>query len=304
MRHNFIKLCEWLDGQAEMFTVTELHEMMVKLSDGSNVYSVKRLKQKLEEHYKDDSFFTDEPGRSNVVCFRNTASSIITEAWYKNKKDDINEKTKSVIVIVAQIIRNEARSLKYSTEIYRCRSDINTDNDSLPPLLRYFIQILLAAKLKQQLIGQCILKALKPNSVIPPLLFGLGVEMDHMFGSKWLINELYRLGYSISCSEVTRFKQSILTNGTPTEHLQEDDRFTQWVADNVDHNTATLDGKGTFHGMGIISCSNYECDLRYQHIRQNSKIMRLMNYLKAKVLKCMVPITRRSSIEQHFAYFC
>ncbi len=26
----------------------------------------------------------------------------------------------------------------------------------------------------------------------------------------------------------------------------------QYVADNVDHNVATLDGKGTFHGMGII----------------------------------------------------
>jgi len=30
-------------------------------------------------------------------------------------------------------------------------------------------------------------------------------------------------------------------------------RFTQWVADNIDHNVATLDGLGTFHGMGIIA---------------------------------------------------
>ena len=27
------------------------------------------------------------------------------------------------------------------------------------------------------------------------------------------------------------------------------------MADNVDHNVNTLDGKGTFHGMGIIACS-------------------------------------------------
>ena len=27
----------------------------------------------------------------------------------------------------------------------------------------------------------------------------------------------------------------------------------QWVADNVDHNIVTLDGKGTFHGMDIIA---------------------------------------------------
>ena len=29
--------------------------------------------------------------------------------------------------------------------------------------------------------------------------------------------------------------------------------FTQWVADNVDHSVITLDGRGTFHGMDIIS---------------------------------------------------
>jgi len=27
----------------------------------------------------------------------------------------------------------------------------------------------------------------------------------------------------------------------------------QYAADNVDHNSTTLDGKGTFHGMGIIA---------------------------------------------------
>ena len=130
------------------------------------------------------------------------------------------------------------------------------------------------------------MKALKPNSVIPPLLVGLGVELDHMFGSKWLINELYRLGYSISYSEVTCFKQSILTNEELVEPLPDGGIFTQWVADTVDHNTVTLDGKGTFHGMGIISCSNYdECDLRYQHIRRNAKIIRVDELPKDKSIK-------------------
>ena len=30
------------------------------------------------------------------------------------------------------------------------------------------------------------------------------------------------------------------------------DRFKQWVADNVDHNIATLTSRVTFHGMGIV----------------------------------------------------
>ena len=29
--------------------------------------------------------------------------------------------------------------------------------------------------------------------------------------------------------------------------------FLQWSAENVDHNSRTLDGRNTFHGMGIIA---------------------------------------------------
>ena len=40
------------------------------------------------------------------------------------------------------------------------------------------------------------------RSCIPPILFGLGVEADHVVGSKWLVNELSRLGFSVSTDEV------------------------------------------------------------------------------------------------------
>ena len=43
------------------------------------------------------------------------------------------------------------------------------------------------------------------------------------------------------------------------DHLK--DGLMQFVADNVDHNTDTLDGKGTFHGMGIIACSILNKDI-------------------------------------------
>ena len=85
-----------------------------------------------------------------------------------------------------------------------------------------------------------------------PLLLGLGVELDHSFGSKWLNNHLSRLGFSVSNQEVRKFKQSALEdpdimNNVPTN------AFVQWSADNVDHNIGTIDGKNTFHGMGMIA---------------------------------------------------
>ena len=62
-----------------------------------------------------------------------------------------------------------------------------------------------------------------------------------------------RLGFAVSPNEVNRFKQSVVqVNDKGLPHYSPD-HFTQWAADNVDHNVATLDGLGTFHGMGLIS---------------------------------------------------
>ena len=56
--------------------------------------------------------------------------------------------------------------------------------DFLPPSLRLLMELLIGPSLKQASLGQCLLKAMKPNSFILPLLFGLGVEIDHAIGSK------------------------------------------------------------------------------------------------------------------------
>ena len=66
------------------------------------------------------------------------------------------------------------------------------------------------------------------------------------------------------------------------DHLK--DGFTQFVADNVDHNTDTLDGKGTFHGMGIIACS----------ILNKTKVKRIQTILKRETIE------RKDSIKLHW----
>ena len=40
------------------------------------------------------------------------------------------------------------------------------------------MRLLVGSEVKQEPIEQSLMKAVKPKSVIPPLLFGLGVEMD------------------------------------------------------------------------------------------------------------------------------
>ena len=51
-----------------------------------------------------------------------------------------------------------------------------------------------------------------PRSSIPPTLFGQSVELEHVFDSKWVLSDLDQLQLSMSCSEVARFKHSVLVN--------------------------------------------------------------------------------------------
>ena len=39
-------------------------------------------------------------------------------------------------------------------------------------------------------------------------------------------------------------------------------QFIQFVADNVDHNTGTLDSHGIFHGMGIVTAVSQKLELK------------------------------------------
>ena len=58
-----------------------------------------------------------------------------------------------------------------------------------------------------------------------------------MFGSRWLIEELSKLGFSVSYQEVRRYKQSIVENDDSLNSMvSARPEFAQWIADNVDNN--------------------------------------------------------------------
>ena len=161
----------------------------------------------------------------------------------------------------AKIIRDEIREKIYDCKSYPINEDITTSclNSSwITHHLLAFLKLIAISDVKQNSIGQAIIQASWPMSVIAPVMFGVGVEMDHVFGSRWLINEFSHLGFSISYDEVVRYKQSVIQSETIENLLSEYIRgtFTQWVGDNVDHNVLSLDCQGSFHGMGIITASS------------------------------------------------
>ena len=92
-----------------------------------------------------------------------------------------------------------------------------------PSSLRKFLKVLIRPKIKQNSMAQAIVYSTRPRSVISPIPFGVGIEMDHIFGSKWLINASSQLGFSISYDEVNRYKQSVIENNN-TIDMQKDAR--------------------------------------------------------------------------------
>lgn len=82
-------------------------------------------------------------------------------------------------------------------------------------------------------------------------------QPDHDFRSKWLVDELCRLGFSISYSKLKRRKKSVTVN-----HFIENSFInvypkvlTQPAGDNVDHSIRTSNGSGASHAMEIIAIS-------------------------------------------------
>ena len=99
-------------------------------------------------------------------------------------------------------------------------------------------------------IAHIIISAIKPRSFMSPILLGLSSMMHRKHASKGLIDCLSNLGLCASYYDTQLFESSIVKN--PDNYTISTDSFLQCIFDNADHNTATIDGRNTFHAMGGI----------------------------------------------------
>jgi hypothetical protein len=271
MSQTFSQLCDWLEGSAEgLYTVEELQlrmnasiltEEACHSSDegaSTNIISRQHLKRKLIDRYGDHIFFAEVSGRKNVVCFKDICSFIVSEKWYADQKETVADKSERIIRAAAKLLAAQIREMTNNTGCYPTTSDmVNETSPVVPPLLHTFLSGIIPSKLKQRSIGEAIVQAARPRSTLAPLLLGLSLDIDSQHGSESLIVQLSRLGFCLSYDETVRYKQSVMMVQNPEKPQQDafPSAFTQWVGDNVDHNIRTLDGLGTFHGMGVIAVS-------------------------------------------------
>jgi hypothetical protein len=156
----------------------------------------------------------------------------------------------------------------------------------MPQLLQVFLDNLICHDGKKTALGHCIVQAVRPRTVTAPIPFALEITVDNICASKYLLNLLHTLGMSISYDEVRRFRQSVVRSESIDLPLLFPHSFTQYAADNVDHDACTLDGSGTLHAMEIISVSKYTAgtskhDTSKECIRR-MKIMKSADVVKMK----------------------
>jgi len=257
----FDVLCCKLESEenGELDTIDEMGKQMECLcGDKSEAYSGKYVKQGLQEKYGENIFFADVCGRKNVLCLKNNAQRLINDKWYAEREDDVTKENQRIVDVAAKLIKASIRECVFTTDEYPLSDTIRQPalaKQWVPPLLSSFLAAIISDEVKQTALGHSIVQACRPRSVISPVLFGTGVSVDHVHGSTTLLEMMSRLGFSVTADEVNRFKQSVVQMDRVDDVGDSLNTFTQWAADNVDHNVATLSGQDTFHGMGVISMS-------------------------------------------------
>ena len=138
-----------------------------------------------------------------------------------------------------QEIRNADEQLPY----------ITSGLQSFLTMMIYEKEIVVAA------IGQSIMQNARARAVLAPLQAVLGVQVHHVTGSKFMVQQLNKSGFAVSYSEVQLFERSAALN-KGTDRPQEFDNTTYTLhlhTGHTDDTIATLDGYGQCHSMGIMA---------------------------------------------------
>ena len=134
------------------------------------VYSMKQTKRKLELRYGGDIIIVQSAGRPNLVCFKDTANFII-ETSTKDKENDNLSECERIVKTAAKLIKAEIKAQTFNTEEYPSNKDIQCHQESLVPLLRLFMKVLISDELKKSSIRQAITESSKTKIIYTTIAF-------------------------------------------------------------------------------------------------------------------------------------
>jgi 5'-3' exonuclease len=262
----FLRMCSYLEmNDEEQLTISCLENKMGEflIRHESAPYATRYLKSKLQEKYGDSIFIAESKGLNDIVTFREKTADIL-RSYYKDaqREGDEEAQRRAIIETAARLIKSDIKSnVPPVTDSYPQADQLKVDSamDFLPDTLQNMLKYLFVGKdthRKVASIGQAIVQAVRPRAVIAPLQIGLAVQVHHVCRSKFLVDTLHKMGYCLSYGEVLRFEKNAASCIIPdllVEGIDVVESSLLFAADNVDHNIQTIDGKGTFHGMGMVA---------------------------------------------------
>ena len=160
--------------------------------------------------------------------------------------------------LASHFILQDVRAMKVDMENYNTPTDfLNTIKD-IPETLRLLLEILIKTHKRGRKNGSwdkwenrivtaahILISSIRPRFFSSPILLGLSCTIYTKFAARGLIDRLYNIGLCKSYTEIVRFENSLVSDPQNVDFIA--DTYLQFVYDNADHNTATIDGKNTFH---------------------------------------------------------
>lgn len=254
----FLRLCERIEAHDEcQYGLSELQDMM-----GENAYSDIWLKTKLQERYGDRIIISCHKNVGTCVSFRSFGNRILTHNWYNEKDSNEENERLRIVRTAAEIVRDDIRSCVYEVDKYPSVSNIqNSAAESVPETLNVFLKEVIMKNKKgtslEKLSRKCttiahiIIAATRPRSFLSEILHGISIYLHRKFGSRTLIQMLSNLGLCAQYNDTVDYEAAAVA---AEPQKISDESFSQFVFDNADFNTNTLEGFNTFHRMGGIRC--------------------------------------------------
>ena len=225
----FERLCVWIEENVDhkITTLTEVHSKMEELDptdDKKLTYTRKYLKEKLQDAYADTFYFTSQDNKETIFCLKNTTNAILRE--YKTGLNDCSE-FENDSSLKDLIIRTASTLILHDLDRVHCdnkqypsicsMASVEEQLNLIPESLKTFLEPIVKSVDKLATWSQNLLKAYKPRSAIMPSQLGLTIQLDHKFGSKWLIDRLHRLGYCESYVELHNYKYCSINSKDSSE---------------------------------------------------------------------------------------
>ncbi len=294
----FFKMCHFLENHdEEKLTISDLRGKMNEfLTDkDSHPYGNCYLKVKLKEQYGESIYIAEGEGLDDIVTMREKTSQIL-QSYFKctNQDGDEESQKRAILETAARLIKSDIKiNVPSNTKEYPSTDALRLDSALafIPDTLSSFLNSLFTGKdilRKVASIGKAIIQAVRPRAVLAPLQIGLAVQTHHLYRSKFIVDTLCEMGFCSSYGEVLRFEKNAADCVAPDmlgEDIDMKDATLLFAADNVDHNVLTIDGKGTFYGMGMIGAMTPGQSTKRIDPRRNISEVNIVDKTKVEIIE-------------------